>query len=200
MIETAFRLEQVKNVPDHETGGGELGASWSMKTVASKKAKTQWEKWFETIKEEEKLQSNKNVAVQCIDFCEVTTSDVYAVLRHAPPDLRGGTLLQHPVFWWPLWHIKKTHISAYRSSMQPGSIPGLLEEIRRQSSVLILSGPAIVITNVATASAFLAKGWSTEFVSRVVRTAQDGQEDETEQSLSESLQTRRQISKIHENM
>ena len=30
--------------------------------------------------------------------------------------------------------------------------------------------------------------------------AQDDQEDETEQSLSESLQTRRQISRIHENM
>ena len=113
----------------------------------------------------------------------------------------------------------------------------------------VLSGPAIVITNVATASVFLAKGWSTESVSRVVRTArttqakhdkeraehayyshihdevtvydafpatiqkldedanlpedttaQDDQEDETELSLSETLQTRRQISKIHENM
>ena len=31
-------------------------------------------------------------------------------------------------------------------------------------------------------------------------TAQDDQEDETEQSSSESLQTRRQISRIHENM
>ena len=31
-------------------------------------------------------------------------------------------------------------------------------------------------------------------------TEQDDQEDETEQSLSETLQTRRQISKIHENM
>ena len=31
-------------------------------------------------------------------------------------------------------------------------------------------------------------------------TAQDDQEDEAEQSLSETLQTRRQISKIHENM
>ena len=31
-------------------------------------------------------------------------------------------------------------------------------------------------------------------------TAQDDQEDESEQSLSETLQTRRQISKIHENM
>ena len=30
--------------------------------------------------------------------------------------------------------------------------------------------------------------------------AQDDQEDETEQSLSETLQTRRHISKIHENM
>ena len=113
----------------------------------------------------------------------------------------------------------------------------------------VLSGPAIVITNVATASVILAKGWSTESVSRVVRTArtareihemeraehahnshihdevtvydafpatiqkldedenlpedttaQDDQEDESEQSLSETLQTRRQISKIHENM
>ena len=103
--------------------------------------------------------------------------------------------------------------------------------------------------DVPTASAFLAKGWSTESVSRAARTArkrqekhekeraehayyshihdevtvsdavpatiqrleedeslpedttaQDDQEDETEQSLSDSLQTRRQISKIHENM
>ena len=100
-----------------------------------------------------------------------------------------------------------------------------------------------MITNVATASMFLATGWSAESVSRVVRTArttrekhekgrvehayyshihdafpatiqnldedenlpedttaQDDQEDETEHSLSESLQTRRQISKVHENM
>ena len=41
---------------------------------------------------------------------------------------------------------------------------GLLEEIRRQSSVSVLSGPAIVITNVATTSVFLAKGWSSESV------------------------------------
>ena len=125
----------------------------------------------------------------------------------------------------------------------------LLDEIQRQSSVSVLSGPATVITNNTAASAFLADGWSTESVSRVVRTArtrqennerecaehlyyshmhdemtisdsfaitgpgleedenlaenttaQDDQEDETEQSSSESLQTRRQISKIHENM
>ena len=125
----------------------------------------------------------------------------------------------------------------------------LLDEIQRQPSVFVLSGPATVITNIATASAFLADGWSTESVSRVVRTArtrqennereraehayyshihdevtisdsftvtgqgldedenlpedttaQDDQEDETEQSFSDSLQTRRQISRIHENM
>ena len=125
----------------------------------------------------------------------------------------------------------------------------LLDEIQQQPSVFVLSGPAIVITDVATASAFLADGWSTESVSRVVRTArtrqennerkraehahnghihdevtisdvfpatiqglqedknlientipEDDQEDETKQSLSDSLQTRRQISRIHENM
>ena len=125
----------------------------------------------------------------------------------------------------------------------------LLDGIQRQPSVFVLSGPATVITNIATASAFQADGWSTESVSHVVRTArnrqennekeraehayyshkhdevtisdsftvtgqrlgedenlpedttaQDDQEDETEQSLSDSLQTRRQISKIHENM
>ena len=102
----------------------------------------------------------------------------------------------------------------------------------------------MVITNIATASEFLADGWSTESVSRIVRTArtrqeknereraehvhyshihdevtipdsftvtgqgleedehlpedttaQDDQEDETEQSSPDSLQTRRQISK-----
>ena len=52
----------------------------------------------------------------------------------------------------------------------------LLEEIRRQSSVSVLSGLAIVITNVATASVFLAKGWSTKSVSRAVRTARTAQE------------------------
>ena len=126
---------------------------------------------------------------------------------------------------------------------------GFLTRSNRQPSIFVLSGPGIVITNVATASAFLADGWSTESVSRAVitarttqekhekeraehayyshihdevpvydtfpatiqkldedenlpedTTAQDDQVDETEQSLSESLQTRRQISRIHENM
>ena len=110
--------------------------------------------------------------------------------------------------------------------------------------MFVLSGPSTVITNIAAASAFLADGWSTESVSRVVRTtrtrqennereraehiyyshihdgvaisdsfaatgprfeedenftkknttAQDDQENETEKSFSELLQTRRQIS------
>ena len=54
---------------------------------------------------------------------------------------------------------------------------GLLHEIQQQSSVFVLSGPAIVITDVATASALLADGWSTESVSRVVRTARTRQEN-----------------------
>ena len=53
----------------------------------------------------------------------------------------------------------------------------LLDEIQQQPSVFILSGPATVITNIVTTSAFLAGGWSTESVSRVVRTARTRQEN-----------------------
>ena len=68
-----------------------------------------WERWNEAIKEEEKLQSKKDISVQCIDFFEATTSKVHAVLQHAPSDLRGGTFLQHTrVFWWQLLATKKT--------------------------------------------------------------------------------------------
>ena len=49
-----------RNVPDHETGGGELGASRSMKTGQKKrllggikKTETMWERWYEAINEEE---------------------------------------------------------------------------------------------------------------------------------------------------
>ena len=54
-----------------------------------------WERWYEAILKEEKLQSNKDITVQCIDICEATTSKVYAVLQHAF-DLREGTFQQHP--------------------------------------------------------------------------------------------------------
>ena len=115
--------------------------------------------------------------------------------------------------------------------------------------MFVLSGLASVVTNAATASAFLAERWSTESVSRVARAARtrqekhekeraehayyshiqdevtlsdvfpatiqgldedenlpedtialDDQEVQTEQSLSDSLQIRGHISKIHENM
>ena len=46
-----------------------------------------------------------------------------------------------------------------------------------EPNVFVLSGPATVITTVATASAFLADRWSTESVSRVVRTARTRQEN-----------------------
>ena len=53
----------------------------------------------------------------------------------------------------------------------------LLDEIQQPPSVFVLNGPATVVTNVATASVFLADGWSTESVSRVVRTARTRQEN-----------------------
>ena len=104
VTEAAFRVGQSDegNVPDQETVGGELGTSRSMKLGLRKrllggikKTKAMWERWYEAILEE-KLQSNTDITVQCIDFCEATTSKVHAVLQHAPSDLRGGTFLQHP--------------------------------------------------------------------------------------------------------
>ena len=53
----------------------------------------------------------------------------------------------------------------------------LLDEIQRQPSVYVLSGPATVITNIAAVSALLADGWSTESVSRVVRTTRTRREN-----------------------
>ena len=101
------------------------------------------------------------------------------------------------VFWWQLLIAKKIHTFACRYCMLPCSrffevhsyysecwpvtesqeTQWLLGEIQQQPSVFVLSGPATVITNVATASAFLADGWSTESVSRVVRTARTRQEN-----------------------
>ena len=179
VIETAFRLEQ------------------AMAKMSIKKTKALWEKRYETIKEEEKPQSNKDVTVQCIDFCEATTSKVHAVLRHVPPDLRGGTLLQHPrvlvatVTYHENAHLCLQILHAARFQVFRGAhillrilavaesqeAQGLLEEIRRQPSVFVPSGPAVVISKVATASALLADGWSTESVSRVVRSARTRQEN-----------------------
>ena len=123
---------------------------------------------------------------------------MHAVLRHALADLRGGTLLQHPrvlvatVAYQGNPHLCLQNLHAARFQVFRGAYillrvladtksqeaQGLLEEIRRQSRVSVLSGPTIVITNVATASVVLAKGWSTESVSRVVRTPQEKHENE----------------------
>ena len=32
-----------------------------------------WERWYEGILEEEKLQDSKDITVQCVDFCEAMT-------------------------------------------------------------------------------------------------------------------------------
>ena len=231
-----------------------------------RRTKAMWGKWYEAILEEEKLQ---DIKIRYVDFCEATTSKVHAVLQHAPFDLRGGTFRQHPRVLVATGNYKeKPHVcmqilhaavfqvsrGAYillrlLSVTDNQETQWLLDEIQRQPSVYVLSGPATVITNIAAANALLADGWSTESVSRVVRTArtrrenhekehaehvyhshihdrvtisdafpvtgqgfnggkhpaenitaQDDQEDQTEQSSSESLQTRRQISRIHENM
>ena len=131
---------------------------------------------------------------------------MHFVLRHAPADLRGGTLLQHPRvlvatveyqenphLYLRILHAAKfqdfrgTYILLRVSADTKGQeAQGLLEEIRRQSSVSVLIGPAIVITNVATASVFLAKGWSTESVSRVVRTARTAREKHEEERAEQA--------------
>ena len=140
--------------------------------------------------EEEKLQSNKDVTVQCIDFCEVTTSKMHAVLQHDTSNLQGGTL-QHPrVLVATVGYKENPHLclqilhaamfQVFRGAhilvrvlavTESQETQGLLDEIQQQPSVFVLSGPATAITNVATANVFLADGWSTESVNRVVRTA-----------------------------
>ena len=50
----------------------------------------------------------------------------------------------------------------------------------KQPSVFVLIAPAIVITNVATATVFLAEGWSTESVGRVVRTTKKHEKERAE--------------------
>ena len=169
-----------------------------------KKTNVMWERWCEAILEEEKLQGSKDITVQCIDFCEATTSKVHAVLQHATSDLRGGTFLQHPrVLVATGDYQENPHLclqildaamfQVFRGACIPLRVlavtesqdaQGLLDEIQQQPSAFVLSGPATVITNVATASAFLADGWSTESVSRVVRTARTRQDNNGKERAS----------------
>ena len=156
-----------------------------------------WERWYEAILEEDKLQGSKDITVQCVDFCEAMTSKVHAVLQHAPFDLRGGTFRQHPrvlvatVDYQEKPHLCMQILHAAMFQVSRGAYillrllavtenqetQWLLDEIQRQPSVFVLSGPATVITSIATASAFIADGWSTKSVSRVVRRGRTRQEN-----------------------
>ena len=144
--------------------------------AASKRQKP----WYEAIKEEEKLlQSNKDITVQCIDFCEANVKSACSVaarsFRLARRNLPTTSFCSGGNCWIPR---KPTPLPTDTSCCHvPGRFrganillrvlavterqeaQGLLDEIRQQPSVLVLSGPAIVITNVATASVFLVKGW-----------------------------------------
>ena len=179
------------NVPDQETVGGELGTSRSMRTGQKKrllggikKTKAMWERWYEAILEEEKLQSNEDITVQCIDFCEATTSEAHAVLQHARVLVATVDYQENPHLCMQILHAAMFQVfrGAYillraLAVTESQETQGLLDEIQQQPSVFVLSGPATVITNVATASAFPADRWSTESVSRVVRTARTRQEN-----------------------
>ena len=146
-----------------------------------KKAMTMWGQMVrKPSRRRRNFRSNKDVTVQCIDFCEATTSEVHAVLRYAPATV---AYQENPPLCLQILHAARFQVfrGAYillrvLADTKSQEAQGLLEEIRRQSGVFVLSGPATVITIVATASVFLAKGWSTESVSRVVRTARTRQE------------------------
>ena len=143
-----------------------------------KRTKATWERWYEAILEEEKLQGSKDITVQCVDFWEAKTSKVHAVLQHAPFDLRGGNFGQHPRVLVatvdyqenPPLCTQTLHAAMFQASRgayvllrllavtENQETQWLLDEIQRQPSVFVLIGPATVITNIAAASAFLADG------------------------------------------
>ena len=165
--------------------------------VGIKKTKKNVEKLYEAVEEEEeRLQSKMDITVQCTEFCEVRQK-VRAVLQRAPSDLRGGTFLQHPRCLVttlcfqenPHCCLQILHAAMFQvvrgahmlprvlSTTENQEAQELLDEIQQQPGVFVLSCPAVAITNVVTASEFLADGWSTESVSRVVRAARAKQEN-----------------------
>ena len=122
---------------------------------------------------------------------------MHAVLQRVPCDLRREAFQQHPrvlvatvgyqenphrceqIFHAAMFQVFRGAYILLRvlSVTQSQEAQGLVDDIQQQPSVFVVRGPATVITNVATASAFLADGWSTESVSRVVRTARTRQEN-----------------------
>ena len=179
---------------DQKPDGSEPEVNQSMKTGQKKrqlsnikKTKTMWRRWNEAIEEEEeeeRLQSKKDITVQCIEFCEVTTAKVHAVLHRALSDLRGRKFSQHPrvrvatlcfrenphcclqILHEGMFQIFRCAYALLRvlSTTENQESRKLLDEIQQQPSVLVLSGPAVAITNVVTASEFLAGGWTKESV------------------------------------
>ena len=125
-----------------------------------------WENGMKPSWRRRKLQ---DIRIQCVDFCEATTSKVHAVLQHAPFDLRGGTLRQHPrvlvatvdyqekphlcmqILHAAVFQVSRgTHILLRLLSVTDNQeTQWLLDEIQRQPSVYVLSGPATVFTNTA---------------------------------------------------
>ena len=61
-----------------------------------KRTRTMWENCAKRSTRKKDYRTARTSQYSASFFCEATTSEVHAVLRHAPADLRGGTLLQHP--------------------------------------------------------------------------------------------------------
>ena len=112
----------------------------------------------------------------------VSITKVHAVLQRVPSVLRGGTCRQHPRV------LVETLCFSRRPTQKLTNPPcchvlGLSRCIHTttrsvvDNRVFVLNAPAVAITNSGTASEFLADGWSTESVSRVVRTARTRQEN-----------------------
>ena len=123
--------------------------------------------WCDVIEEEERLQSNKDITVQCIDFCEVTTTKVHAMLQRVTSDLRGGTFRRHRRVMVatlcfqekPHWSLQILHAAMFQvlrgayillrvlSTTEDQEAQELLVDIQQESGVFILKGPAVAITN-----------------------------------------------------
>ena len=65
--EAMEEMAKIRSQPIDENKSEETLAGWYQKKECV-------ERWYEVIEEEERLQSNKDITVQCIDSCEVTTA------------------------------------------------------------------------------------------------------------------------------
>ena len=165
-----------------------------------------WEKWYEATLEEEKLQ---DIGIQCVDFCEATTSKMHAILQHAPFDMRGGTFRQHPRV--VVATVGYQHRAAASALLADGwsteSVSRVVRTTRtrrenheREHAEHVYYSHIHDGVTISDAFPVTRHGFNGGKHPAENTTAQDDQEDEAEQSSSESLQTRREISRIHENM